>query len=274
MNNLHKELAPISDQAWEEIENELLRTFKRNLAGRRIVDLNGPHGAKLSSIGTGHLKTIKSPDSGLFVRQHDVIPLLQLRVPFELNRDQIDAVEFGSLDSDWQPVKDAAEKLAYAEDRAIFEGLSTAGIVGMKAGSSNPQLTLPSDAEDYPDVIAQALKQLRLVSVDGPYVLVMGAEPYTKLFESNNDGYPVISHIRRLIEADVVWAPGIKGAYVLSTRGGDFELSLGRDLSIGYQSHTDELIKLYLEETMTFRLLTPEAVVAINPAPSKSVKKA
>lgn len=268
MNNLHRELAPISAEAWEDIEEEVIRTFKRNLGARRVVDLNGPHGSKFTSVGTGHLKNLKSTDSSLSVRQHQVVPLMQLRVPFVLDRDEIDAVERGSSDSNWQPAKDAAEKLAYAEDRTVFEGYAGSDMQGMRDGTSNPVLTLPADADDYPDIIAAALKQLKLMGVDGPYVIVMGAEAYTRLSEASDDGYPVLSHIRKLVETDVVWAPAISGAFVLSMRGGDFELSLGRDLSIGYQSHTDSSVKLYLEETLAFRLLSPEAVVAINPAAS------
>lgn len=269
MNNLHRDLAPISDEAWAQIEEEVVRTFKRNLGARRVVDVNGPHGAKFSSVGTGHLKAVKAQDKDLVVRQHEVLPLIELRVPFSLGREDIDAVERGSDDSDWQPAKDAAEKLAYAEDRAVFEGFTAAGIEGMRAGTSNPVLTLPADATKYPDVIAAALKQLRLVGVEGPYIIVMGADAYTKMSEANDEGYPVINHIRRLVPEEIIWAPAIQGAFVLSTRGGDFELSLGRDLSIGYQSHTDANVKLYLEETLTFRLLTSEAVVTINPTASK-----
>ncbi|CAK7064293.1 Linocin-M18 [Saezia sanguinis] len=266
MNNLHRELAPVSDEAWAQIEEEVVRTFKRNLGARRVVDINGPHGAKFTSVGTGHLKPLKTSDKEVITYQHEVLPLVKLRVPFTLNREDIDAVERGSDDSDWQPAKDAAEKLAYAEDRIVFEGFSNGGMEGMRAGTSNPVLTLPNDADDYPDVIAAALKQLRLAGVEGPYVIVMGAEAYTRLSEASDDGYPVISHIRRLVPADIVWAPAIQGAFILSMRGGDFELSLGRDLSIGYQSHSDESVKLYLEETLVFRLLTSEAVVAINSA--------
>ena len=36
MNNLHRELAPISDSAWAQIEEETSRTLKRYLAGRRV----------------------------------------------------------------------------------------------------------------------------------------------------------------------------------------------------------------------------------------------
>ncbi len=61
MNNLHRELAPISDAAWAQIEEEASRTLKRYLAGRRVVDVQGPAGSMLSAVGTGHLRTIAAP---------------------------------------------------------------------------------------------------------------------------------------------------------------------------------------------------------------------
>src|ERR1700755_2412492 len=143
MNNLHRELAPISDAAWAQIEEEATRTLKRYLAGRRVVDVEGPGGVGLSAIGTGHLKGIDAPGEGVLARQREVKPLVEIRVPFELDRQQIDDVERGANDADWQPVKDAAQKIAYAEDRAIFEGYAAAGIVGIRQGTSNPVMTLP-----------------------------------------------------------------------------------------------------------------------------------
>ena len=134
MNNLHRELAPISDAAWAQIEEETSRTFKRHLAGRRVVDMHGPAGIGLSAVGTGHLRTISAPGTASLARQREVKALVELRVPFELERQAIDDVERGANDSDWQPAKDAARKLAYAEDGAIFEGYAAAGIVGMRTG--------------------------------------------------------------------------------------------------------------------------------------------
>lgn len=267
MNNLHRELAPVSDAAWAQIEEEVARTFRRNLAGRRAADVEiASDGAKCAAIGTGHLKTLEAPQAGVIARQRVVMPMVELRVPFELSREGIDDVERGAEDSDWQPAKDAAEQLAYAEDRAIFLGYAAAGIQGLREGTSNPVLALPQQATAYPDVIAAALKQLKLVGVDGPYAAVLGAEAYTLLQEANDKGYPVLNHIQRLVGSEnILWAPAIEGAYVLSTRGGDFELNLGRDLSIGYLSHTESTVKLYLEETFTFQLFTAEASVAILP---------
>ena len=265
MNNLHRELAPISDGAWAQIEEETSRTLKRYLAGRRVVDVKGPAGTGLSAVGTGHLQTIAAPKGGIIARQREVKALVELRVPFELDRQAIDDVERGANDSDWQPAKDAARQIAFAEDGAVFEGYAAAGIVGIRQGTSNPAMKLPADVREYPQAIAQGLSQLRLVGVNGPYAVLLGADAYTALAETSDHGYPVLEHVKRLVDDKIIWAPAIAGAFVLTTRGGDFELHIGQDVSIGYSNHTDAVVRLYLQETFTFLLLTTEAAVALAP---------
>src|SRR5258708_4347914 len=269
MNNLHRELAPISDAAWAQIEQETTRTLKRYLAGRRVVDVQGPGGSGLSAVGTGHLQKIAAPQNGILARQREVKALVELRVPFELDRQAIDDVDRGANDSDWQPAKDAARKIAFAEDGAIFESYAAAGIVGIRKGASNPALPLPADVRAYPEAIAQALSQLRLVGVNGPYTVLLGADAYTALAETSDHGYPVLDHVKRLVRDEIVWAPAIEGAFVLTTRGGDFDLHIAQDVSNGYLSPTDATVRLYLQETLTFLLLTSEAAVALAP-PAKA----
>src|ERR1700675_2253876 len=264
MNNLHRELAPISDAAWSEIEEETSRTIKRYLAGRRVVDVQGPGGMALSAIGTGHLRNVTAPGDGIVARQREVKSLVELRVPFELDRQEIEDGGAGPNDSGWQPAKDAARLLAFAEDRAIFEGYAAADIGGIREGTSNPVLTLPPDVRAYPDVIAQALGQLRLEGVNGPYSVLLGADAYTALSETSDHGYPVLRHIKSLVDGEIIWAPAINDAFVMTTRGGDFGLYLGEDVSIGYSSHDDKTVRLYLQETFTFLLLTTEASVALT----------
>ena len=270
MNNLHRELAPISDAAWAEIEEETTRTLKRYLAGRRVVDVPTAAGIDFPGVGTGHLKAISAPADGILARQREVKPLVELRVPFELSRETIDDVERGSDDSDWQPAKDAARKLAFAEDRAIFNGYPDANIQGIRESTSNPIESLPADVRDYPDAVAHALSQLRLVGVNGPYSVVLGADEYTALAETRDHGYPVLEHVKRIVDGNLIWAPAIEGAFVLTTRGGDFELNIGQDVSIGYLSHTDSAVQLYLQETFLFRVLTTEAGVALSPSQKSS----
>ena len=270
MNNLHRELAPISDAAWAEIEEETARTLKRYLAGRRVVDVPAAGGIRLPGVGTGHLKPIAAPAEGILARQREVKSLVELRVPFELSRQQIDDVERGAEDSDWQAAKDAAKMLAFAEDRAIFNGYPEAGIRGVRECTSNPIETLPADVRDYPDAIAHALSQLRLMGVNGPYSVLLGAGEYTALAETRDHGYPVLEHVKRIVDGNLIWAPAIEGAFVVTTRGGDFELMIGQDISIGYLSHSDSAVQLYLQETFVFRVLTTEAAVALSPSEGSS----
>lgn len=266
MNNLHRELAPISDAAWAQIEEETARTIKRYLAGRRVVDVHGPAGAAFSAVGTGHQSQIVAPGDGVTAELRETKALVEVRVPFELERQMIDDVERGANDSDWQPAKDAARKLAFAEDRAIFEGYTAAGIVGVRQGTSNPRKPLPSDVRKYPEAFAQALSQLRLVGVNGPYSILLSANAYTELAETSDYGYPVLEHVKRLVEGKIIWAPAIDGAFVVTTRGGDLDLQIGQDASIGYLNHTDTQVRLYLQETFTFLYLTSESAVALGPS--------
>jgi uncharacterized linocin/CFP29 family protein len=113
---------------------------------------------------------------------------------------------------------------------------------------------------------------LRLVGVNGPYAVLLGADAYTELAETSDQGYPVLEHVKRLVDDKIVWAPAIQGAFVVTTRGGDFDLHIGQDVSIGYLRHTDKAVELYLQETFTFLLLTDEAAIALAP-PVKSKQR-
>jgi uncharacterized linocin/CFP29 family protein len=263
MNNLHRELAPIAEAAWAQIEDEASRTLRRHLAARRVVDIEGPKGPELSSVGTGHLCRVEAPCDGVQALLREAKALAELRVPFELTRHAIDEVERGATDSDWAPLKEAARRIAFAEDRSVFDGYEAAGIQGIRQGTSNPVVSLPQNVKGYPAAIADAVSQLRLAGVNGPYTLVLGAKQYTAISGGSDEGYPVLRHVQRLVDGEIVWAPSIDGGLVLTTRGGDFELDIGQDISIGYLDHSKVAVELYLQESFTFRLLTTEAAVAL-----------
>jgi uncharacterized linocin/CFP29 family protein len=268
MNNLYRELAPVTDAAWADIETEARRTFEQNVAARRVVDLAGPDGPALACVNTGHLSDIAAPADGVVAKLRTSQPLVQLRVPFTVSRQQVDDVERGAQDPDWQPVKDAAKKIAYAEDRAVLEGYAAAGIAGIRPSSSNPALTLPAEARDYPNVVSQAVSALRLAGVGGPFSLLLSAAAYTMVSETSDHGYPIREHLARVIDGDIIWAPAIDGAFLLSARGGDFELRLGQDLSIGYLAHDADTVQLYFQESLTFLVHTAEASVALAVEPA------
>ena len=266
MNNLKRELAPISSAAWSEIDCEARRVLALKLAGRKLVDFDGPHGPSRAAVNLGRLETLPSgPVADVTAARRTVLPLVELRASFDLARSELDAVENGAEDVDLDPLIDAALRLAQAEDTAIFHGYGAGGIKGIDQASPHAAVPISENYQEYPHSIAEATRLLRMAGVDGPYAIALGPRCYTGLTQATGDGgYPVLNVVRKLVDGPIIWAPAVNGAVVLSTRGGDFELTVGRDLSIGYQSHSDTSVRLYLVESMTFRVLTPEAAVALT----------
>lgn len=265
MNNLHRELAPISAAAWADIEAEARRTFVQYVAARRVVDVIGPGDEVVHGVGTGHLRQLDGPGLGVLARSREVQPVVEFRVPFTVDRQAVDDVERGAKDADWQPVKDAAKQIAFAEDRAVVAGFAAAGMGGILAGTTNPPTTLPADIRELPDAVAQALTTLRLAGVGGPYSLLLSADVYTAVEETTDHGYPIREHVARVLhDGEIIFAPAIDGALLLSARGGDYELHLAQDLSIGYLSHDADSVELYFEEAFTFLLQTGESGVALR----------
>jgi uncharacterized linocin/CFP29 family protein len=172
-------------------------------------------------------------------------------VPFTVSRQAVDEAARGAKNVDWQPVKHAARELAFTEDRIVVNGLAAASIDGMRTVLTYPRVALPEEVCHYPATIANALSTLRLGGVRGPYRLLLSAELHTVLMESADHGYPIRDHLERVLGDDgaIVWAPAIDGALVVSSRGGDFELHLGQDASIGYLGHDSDTVKLYIEES-------------------------
>ena len=263
MDNLHRRLAPISSAAWEDMEDEARRTLRRYLGARRVVDLVGPKGYDHSSVNLGHVQRIDSSLDGVTMMQRRVLPLVEFKVPFTLSRTQIDNVARGAQDSDWQPLKDAALKLATAENVMIFEGLTSAGIEGMRPLSSNRPVPMPEEVDEIPEAVARAVDILREVGGQGPYALMLGDDAVAQVMGGADDGYPVMQHIRGLLDHDVIWCPGLTGGIALTLRGGDFQLHVGQDTAIGYDSHNADEVVLYLLESAAFKLQTTEALVSL-----------
>lgn len=265
MSPLFRELAPVPQEAWLLIEDEAKRTLKLMLAARKLVDFSGPLGWQAAAVSTGRATRLESPPvEGGEARLRDVQPLVELRVPFELRRDELDAAGRGAKDPVLDPVRLAARTAAVAEDRAVFRGYAPGEIRGIAEEAAGARLMLTDDFQAYPGVVAEAISKLHGAGVQGPYAIALGPRCYTGLTKTTHNGYPVIEHVRRLLDGPIVWAPAVDGAVVLSLRGGDFELTVGQDFSIGYLEHNASVVRLYLEETFSFRVLSAEAAVPLG----------
>jgi uncharacterized linocin/CFP29 family protein len=274
MSHLHRELAPISEAAWNEIEKEADRILRSFLTGRRLVDFSGPHGWDHSAENLGRLERIQGPVDGVEAGLRVVQPLVELRQTFSMAKSDLEDIDRGRPDPNLGLVVEAAKRAALAEDHMVFQGFKEAHVVGMAEASPYPALEIGDNYVEYPRLVARAVSLLREAGIDGPYAVALGSQCWTGVIESTEyGGYPVLEHLRMILGGPgspgeptgdtVVWAPAVDGAVVLSTRGGDFQLTCGQDMALGYISHDADSVQLCLEESITFRVLTPEAAVPL-----------
>jgi len=266
MNHMLRSLAPISESAWTVLDQEARDRLTPALAARKLVDFSGPHGWQHSATNLGRTGTLAStPCDGVTGAQRRVLALVELQADFELALEELRDADRGAVDPDLQPLARAAHQIAIAENIAIFHGWSGA-LNGITQATPHQATPLGERPDAYPQVVAGAVGRLLESGVGGPYALALAGEHYQRVAGAGEPGgYPLLEHLRMILDGPVVWAPGVKGAIVLSQRGGDFLFDSGQDLSIGYASHDDRAVRLYLQESFSFHAATPEAAVALTP---------
>lgn len=263
MNFLKRELAPVIDEAWAEIEQEAIRVLKANLSARHVVDLDGPKGFDFSAVNLGEIEPAKESVEGVNYGIRQVLPLVEARVPFVLDIWNLDNLARGAAAVDTAPVIRAALELAAFEERAVYYGFEPGAIQGLTECTAHKAIALGAEAADYVDAVAKAMLVLSDGGVGGPYALVLGSKAFRKL-SGDVSVYPLRQRVAKLIEGPLLHSPVLDGGFLLSLRGGDFELTVGQDIAIGYDHHDTRSVHLYLTESFTFRVLGPEAVIELR----------
>ena len=266
MNHLLRSIAPIAEPGWELLDREARERLTVALAGRKLVDFSGPLGWDHPATNLGRTEAVAAaPHEGVSAVRRRVLPLVELRSEFSLSREELRDAGRGAEDVDLAALDESAHRIACAENLAVFHGFEEAGIVGITEASSQSPIPLSDDFDAYPGHVAKAVELLRRQGIGGPYGLALGPDGYTGVIETTeHGGYLVLDHLGKILDGPIVWAPGVHGAVVLSLRGGDFLFESGQDLSIGYDRHDADTVQLYLEESFSFRVATPEAAVALT----------
>ncbi len=260
MNRLRRELAPISQKAWEEIEEQAVLILKANLSARKVVDVVGPKGLDYTAVSLGRLEQ-KGGDVPFGINK--ILPLIETRLPFTMDRAELDNADRGAEDIEFGDMEDMARKLAFFEEKAIYEGLIEGGIEGLSKGTEYETLACPKDSNDLMCTLPKALSAMKANAIEGPFHLVTNPGRWQDIM-SQVKGYPLNRHIRDIIGGNIVMAPAIENMVLMSSRGGDFQLHLGQDISIGYDRTEGEKIHMYFTHSFTFRILEPKAVMVFN----------
>jgi uncharacterized linocin/CFP29 family protein len=269
VSHLLRSSAPITDVAWALIDEEARKRLTAALATRRVVDFSGPRGWRYSATNLGRTRPLaEAPCPGVTARARRVLPVVEVRADFALSREELRDSDRGAADVDFAALDEAARQIAIAENRAVFHGWPQAELTGIAEASPHPEVKRTGEFGNYASHVAKAVELLLNSGISGPYALALGPDEYTGVVEtSEHGGYPLFDHLRKILGGGpIVWAPGVRGAVVLSQRGGDFLFESGQDIAVGYDRHDADAVHLYLEESFTFRPVTPEAAVALVPA--------
>jgi uncharacterized linocin/CFP29 family protein len=272
MNHLLRDLAPISESTWQVLDQEARDRLTPALAARRLVDFTGPRGWEHSATNLGRSEALGSVRfEGVSGRRRSVLPLVELRVAFEVSREELRDADRGADDIDLGALDQAAHRMAVAENAAVFHGLEGA-IGGIAQRSPYDPVSLGEAGDGYPRAVAGAVDALLRNGVAGPYGLALGGDEYRYVMAAAESGGALLrEHLRTIVEGPIVWAPGLEGALVVSQRGGDFVFEAGQDVAIGYESHDAEVVRLYLEQSFSFHVATPEAAAVLT-APARAAQ--
>lgn len=264
MDLLKRDIAPITDKGWKELEEQTKHVLDNSLTARKFADVEGPMGIAFAGVSTGRFKTPREDwEKGMNFGVREVLPMVEIRKPFEVDLWEIDNIERGAKDVNLDSLEKAAKAIANFEENIIYKGLPNSGIKGLAKSSQYRAENLPENPENILGFVGKQMNRLRNNAVKGPYTLILEEKYWLELINIT-DSYPITRQLKDLLGGQIIVNDNINKSFLISERGGDFELTIGQDTAIGYESHTSEKANMYLTESLTFRVLSPEAVVVLN----------
>lgn len=264
MDILKRNLSPLTDRAWAEIDDQARKALLANLSARKFVDVAGPMGWDYAGVPLGRLTVPEGQsEDGVRYGIHALLPLVESRVAFEMDVWELDNLERGAKDVVLDPVVEAAARMAAFEEKALYEGFEPGCIEGMiGAASENAvEMSLAKNA-DIMEGLSRAVRHFQETSIEGPFALVAGPALWETL-NTRSEGYPLRKRVESLVQS-VVYAPHYDGAMMVSMRGGDLEMTVGQDFCIGFEGAAGGKVRLFMAESFTFRILEPKALVELK----------
>lgn len=264
MDLLKRDLAPISSKAWEEIDNTAREALRNTLSARNFVDIDGPHGINYTSISSGRLDVPKNQkNNGVLYGTYSTQPLTETRIRFSLPMWELDNIERGTQDPDLDPLLKAAQQIAHFEEQAIFKGFKDGKVKGIQEVIKGKEIGTSLEGGALIDAVSEAQARLRREGIDPSANLAVSPVLWNFISRPTAGG-TIRSIIEKQINGKVFYSDIVEGGILAANRGGDATLTLGQDFSIGYHSHTTEEVNLFLMESFTFTIYTPEALVGLK----------
>ena len=256
---------PLSETVWKVLTEAMVATARHVLAARRIGTFDGPKGWEHVASQLGVMTTCQTREGLAAVCLPDVALLAEIRADFRLLWGAVQAFERGAPALDTSEVENAAGEVARAEDRIAFYGEPVGH--GFLTSPDSPRVTRGDWSQPGQAVrdLLHAVETLDGRGVAGPYEAVLPPAAYYAYLQATAEGgAPARSMLTGVLGAAHRSEVIRGGGAVFSTRGGDFILTVGGDLTLGYAFHDRDAVHLFCAETVTPRLVTPGAVCLLD----------
>ncbi|WP_019132148.1 family 1 encapsulin nanocompartment shell protein [Peptoniphilus obesi] len=258
MDILKRNSAPITEKAWEEIDDTAKEAITSMLTARRLLKVDGPKGFEFNCIGEGRLKELDSKKGEVGTAIYEVRPLVESRIVFELNKWELDDIERGIKDPKLDALEEACKKIALFEEDAIYNGYKKGNIEGL-IPSAGHSFKLGNDGKSIIKAISDAKYALFESYTDMPYDLVVSADVHDKINQIY-EGVSVYSIIKKIIGGEIYRSKVVKGAVMFPHKCEDIEFTVGGDFSVGYEYDDDKMVRLFVGESFMLRVLDPDKI--------------
>jgi uncharacterized linocin/CFP29 family protein len=266
MDYLRRDAAPLSHRVWKALDEAVAQAARHVMAARRVATFDGPHGWEHVAVRLGTMHPCHAAEGKASVCVPDVVMLAEIRVDFSLPWSSVEMFERGAPAMETGPAEDAARELGMAEDALVLYGDPTG--TGFLAHRDSPRVragdwTRPGQVLND---LVNAVQTLDTSGIPGPYEAILSPQDFYAYHKAvaEGGGYPASRQIRHVLEG-VHRSVVIRdvGA-VFSTRGDDFILTVGGDLSVGYRQHDRDAVHLMCVETIAAQTQSPEAVCILG----------
>lgn len=266
MSNLQRDAAPLPERTWKAVDEAVAQAARHVMAARRVATFDGPRGWDHAATRLGTMKPCATREGKATVCVAEMALLAEVRAEFTLSWTVLELFDRGAPALDTSRAEEAAREVALAEDRIVFYGEPVGH--ALLLSKMSPTITTQDWAKPgqaLTDVL-HAVERLDAAGISGPYELVLSPARYFAFLHGTEDGgYPTSRHLREVI-GGVHRSTVIRDAgAVFSTRGDDFIITVGGDLSVGHRGHDASGVHLFCVETIAPQLITPEAVCLLKP---------
>lgn len=265
MDILRRSTVMVSSEAWHEMDEQAKRVLESHLSARKFIDVIGPKGWDYAAHPCGRLDIPHETSEGnVAYGIHQVLPLVESRVTFDLDLWELDNITRGLKNPDLSPLDEAARRIAAFEEKAVYEGLPSAGIEGLWETAKDRTLKIrdTSSARGVMEVISSGIYRFQQDAIEGPYALVASPTLWKSLY-SLSECYPLFKNVKEVLEGPIILSTHEKESFLVSMRGGDMELVVGQDLSLGFIGNDSRKGTFFLTESFTFRVINSEAIIPL-----------